>query len=145
MRRWLGIGLIALALSAAGCVQTPAADGVQILNAWARPAPEAGGTTAVYFRIVNAGDRPDRLVGGESPAAEIMEIHRTMMDGDVMQMMPVSGIDLAPGETVDFEPGGFHVMLIGLSGSLQPGESVALILWFEQAGEIRVSAEVRQP
>lgn len=145
MRRRLGIGLIALALSAAGCAQTPTADGVQILNVWARPAPEAGGTTAVYFRIVNAGDRPDRLVGGESPAADIMEFHRTMRDGDVMQMVPVSGIELAPGETVDFEPGGFHVMLIGLARALSPGDSVVLILEFQEAGEIPIEAEVRQP
>jgi hypothetical protein len=130
---------------AAGCVPTSTPGTVNVLDAWARPAPDAGGTTAVYFRLVNSGDRPDRLIGGESPAAEVTELHQTMIDGDVMQMMPLAGIDLGPGETVDFEPGGFHVMLIGLARALSPGDSVVLILEFQEAGEIPIEAEVRQP
>jgi copper(I)-binding protein len=145
MRLRLGVCLSALAALAAGCASTGTPGTVQVLDAWARPAPEAGGTTAVYFRLLNSGDLPDRLIGGESLAAEAMELHQTMMDGDVMQMMPVAGIDLAPGETVDFEPGGFHVMLTGLTGALSPGDSVGLTLEFQEAGEIQVEAVVRQP
>ncbi len=78
------------------------------------------------------------------------------MDGDMGGMQPtpegfammgmreVPGIDLPAGEVVALEPGGLHVMLIGLVDDLRPGDTFDLTLSFEQAGERTVSVEVRE-
>jgi copper(I)-binding protein len=131
-------------LALASCTPPPPA-GIQIFDVWARPAPQSGGTTAVYFRIVNRGDQADRLVGGRAVGAEALEIHETTMEGDMAHMAPLAGIDVPAGATVEIAPGGFHLMLLGLTNPLEPGDHVALTLAFEQAGEIEVEAEVRQP
>jgi hypothetical protein len=97
------------------------------------------------MRLTNHTDGPDRLLGCESAEAEVVEIHQTMMEGDMAHMMPVSSVELAPGVTVDFEPGGRHVMLVNLSQTLAPGDHVSMTLHFEHAGDVQVEAEVREP
>jgi len=74
-----------------------------------------------------------------------VEFHHTSMEGDVVHMMPVSGIDLLPGETIVFEPGGLHMMLAGLASPLPPGDRVLLTLTFEQAGDVQVEVGVGEP
>jgi copper(I)-binding protein len=41
------------------------------------------------------------------------------------------------------EPGGLHIMLIGLKQKLAPGDSIPLTLVFEHAGEVTVEIPVR--
>jgi copper(I)-binding protein len=127
-------------LALASCTPPPPA-GIQIFDVWARPAPLSGGTTAVYFRIVNRGDQADRLVGGRAVGAEALEIHETTMER--RQAPAPREIDV--GFRHGNRAGGFHLMLLGLTNPLEPGDHVALTLAFEQAGEIEVEAEVRQP
>ncbi|NDJ54944.1 MAG: copper chaperone PCu(A)C, partial [Chloroflexi bacterium] len=42
------------------------------------------------------------------------------------------------------EPGGYHIMLIGIDETLEPGDTVTLTLVFENAGEFEIEAEVRE-
>ena len=61
----------------------------------------------------------------------------------MMAMAPVDQLEIEPGDTVTFEPGGYHLMLLDVSGMPAVGESVELTLSFELAGDIVVQAEVR--
>jgi copper(I)-binding protein len=116
-----------------------------IETAWARPA-HAGDNSAVYFVLTNSGDGTDRLVGVASEAAHKAELHRTTMEGDVMRMEPLpDGVDVPPHSQVVLKPGGYHVMLIGLTHDLVPGEQVMLTLRFESAGEVALTAIVAEP
>jgi periplasmic copper chaperone A len=54
----------------------------------------------------------------------------------------VRDIPLAPGATVELRPGGFHIMLIGLTGAMAQGGRVPLTLRFERAGEVQVELAV---
>jgi copper(I)-binding protein len=146
--------LAALALSA--CARPGK---LSIQDAWARPA-DAGGTSAVYFTLVNASDVPDLLTAARTDAAFAAELHETkpsvvddasgdggmdMGEGEVMQMVPRDSIAVPAGEQVEFAPGGLHVMLIDLQQDLTPGEIIDVTLVFEEAGEVPVQVEVRQP
>src|SRR5690606_19699518 len=104
-----------------------------------------GGTNGVvYLRIENRGDEPDRLTGARSEVAQTVELHTTNMADGVMQMRQVEGgIEIPPGETVAFEQGGYHVMLIGLQQALKEGDRFEVELTFERAGTITVESEVR--
>jgi copper(I)-binding protein len=106
------------------------------------PMPAMGDSQAVsaaYMTIANAGAVGVRLVAAESPVAEVVEIHETQMDGDVMMMRPVeNGIDVLSGEVTVLEPRGLHMMLMGLTEPLEAGQAVPLTLTFvllDVAGE----------
>lgn len=135
----LFVGLVAAACGGS-------AGGIEVTDVWGRPSPSAATNAAFYMHITNSGDTPDRLVGASSPACTVTEFHEMYMkDGGVMGMRPVEGgaVDLAPGETVEFKPGGLHVMCIGITEELQPGATVPLTLTFEHAGERRLEVEIR--
>lgn len=96
-----------------------------------------GGTHAVYGVFSNRGDQTLRLVGGQTDAAEFIEIHETQVEDDIARMMPIDGLEIAPGETINFEPGGYHIMLLGLQLDLMTGDVITLTLFYEDdAGEV---------
>lgn len=136
--RWLLAPLAALALAAPAC-----ADGVDVdvRDAWARSPMEDVG--AVYFTVTNDGDAADALVGVASEISGRAEIHETVMEGGEAQMQPVGSVEIPAGGEMAFEPGGYHVMLFDLVEPLVEGDTISLTLTFEEAGEIRVDAEVR--
>lgn len=97
-----------------------------------------------YLTITNSGNAPDRLIGVRADFPR-SEIHVTEEKDGVARMLPIEAVDLPPGETVAFEPGGMHVMFIGLGGdALEEGEEFPATLVFETAGELEVNFVVEK-
>lgn len=122
---------------------------VMVTAPWTRASGQ-GQNGVGYLTLRNTGSAPDRLVAAESPAARVVELHTHIRDGEVMRMRPVEAIAVPPGATVRLEPGGLHLMLIGLARPLARGESVPVTLRFERGGtlELRLAVEAagaRQP
>jgi periplasmic copper chaperone A len=146
-------GLLVVILG--GCVASPAASSpqgsgqgpgvakAQAADAWARAAPT--GNSAAYMILRNGSDTADRLLKVESDVADAVELHKSTMDGSMMKMEPVDGIDIPAKGQAELKPGGFHVMLIGLKRELKPDEKIKLKLQFEKAGTQEVEAVVRKP
>ena len=102
-------------------------------------APAGGG----FMTITNTGTEDDRLVSAASSVAARVELHEMAMEGDVMKMRPMAeGIVIPAGETVSLEPGGLHVMFMGLSAPFIEGEAVTVTLTFEKAGSVDVELPV---
>jgi len=66
------------------------------------------------------------------------------MQGMVMKMRPISGVDIPAGHPVSLKPGGEHIMLMGLSQPLREGQSFPLTLDFEKAGPRTVTVTVER-
>jgi copper(I)-binding protein len=98
----------------------------------------------VYVVIHNDGPAADRLLRVETAVAESAEIHRTTFEAGVHRMAVVPSIEVPAGGRVAMEPGGYHVMLIGLRDALRAGDRFPVTLVFERAGRVRVETEVRQ-
>lgn len=145
MRRSIPALLIAFA-ALAGCVSRPSGSSQWIVveEAWVRPAPMEEGNAAAYMVIRNTDDTIDVLTGAEADFAASVELHRTTTEGDMMHMMPVEQINIPAKGRVRLEPGGYHLMLTGLSEALKVGDTVTLTLHFERAGDVVVQAEVRE-
>lgn len=114
-----------------------------VAEPWARSTvtgQKAGGS----FMTLRGGAQADRLLGGSTPLAERVELHTMSMDGNVMRMRQVEGIDVPAGQVVALAPGGLHVMFMGLKEELKPGAKVPLTLNFEKAGTVQVQVEVRE-
>lgn len=138
-----------IALLFAMCVIGPArADDVMIGNlkltaAWARATPKGATVGGGYFTITNTGNAADRLVGGTSDISNRFEIHQMSMDKGVMKMREVtSGIEITPGQTVRFDPSGYHIMFVGLKHPLKEGDHIKATLQFEKAGNVSVDFAV---
>lgn len=124
--------------------------GITVEDAWVRAsaAPSAMGeavgmpTTAAYLRISNNSQQADRLVGAESPAARAVEIHQTSMQNDVASMQHMPSVEIPAGGSLEFKPGGYHLMLIDLVQPLAAGDEVEISLVFENAGKMTIRAVV---
>lgn len=115
---------------------------LHIDQAFTRATPPAAQVAGAFLTIDNRGKDADRLVGASSPVAGLVEIHEMAMEGGVMKMRAVKGIDLPPGAKVQLKPGGYHVMLESLKQPLKAGDSIPLTLRFEKAGSIEIKVAV---
>jgi copper(I)-binding protein len=121
--RQIAVAALLLAWASAGHAQ------VQVKDAWARPAVQGQSATGAFMSLTSADGA--RLVGASSSVAGVVEIHEMVMDGNVMKMRAVPGIDLPPGRSVELKPGGYHVMLMDLKRPLKLGERVPVELRLE--------------
>lgn len=140
LRRSLLAAVAAFAALPAAAHDYTAGD-IAIAHPWSRAAG-ANATGAGFMTLRNTGTQADRLVSASASIARAVELHTHVRDGDVMRMRPVEAIPVAPGQTVELRPGGFHVMLIGLKEPLVQGARVPLTLRFERAGEVQVELAV---
>ena len=129
-------------LMAAMFIAAQALAQVTVENAWARATPPGAKIAAGYLTIRNAG-AADRLVSASSPAAEKVETHVTVKDGDVSRMREVKGYAVPAKGKVELAPGGSHLMLVNIKAPLKEGEKVPLVLRFEKAGEVKTELAVR--
>ena len=113
---------------------------IRLENAFTRSAP-AGGVGGFYVTIVNTG-ATDRLIAVASPVAGKAELHESMAANGIMKMRDVTSLSIPANGTVRLMPGGYHVMLLGLTQPLVEGQSIPVILTFEKAGRLEVSAPV---
>ena len=108
----------------------------------AATAKAAGG----FMAIVNNGTEVERLIGIESDIAAKSETHESKVDANgVGTMEHVDAIEIPPGETVNLEHGGYHVMFMGLAGPLTEGEMHKATLIFEKAGRVEIEFQVDPP
>jgi periplasmic copper chaperone A len=117
--------------------------GIEISEAWTRPAQQDE-NGAIYFLLQNHSGDADELLGITSDVAETVEIHESSMEGDVMQMRQVASIPIDANENVEFEPGGYHVMLVKLKRDLKPGEEIQVTLQFKNHEAITLSVSVQE-
>ena len=139
--------------------------GITVEGAWARTSPMMASAGAAYMTLTSGVD--DRLTGVAVDAgiAATVELHETVMAGDMggdmggdmtgdtsgsmpvtteptMMMQPVDGIDLPAGTAVELKPGGYHIMLLDLVAPLEMGQTFTITLTFEQAGSVEVPVTV---
>jgi len=87
---------------------------LKLTTPWARATPKGATVGGGYLTITNTGNAADRLVGGASGISSRFEIHEMSMEKGVMKMREVtSGVEIKPGQTVRFEPSGYHIMFVG--------------------------------
>ena len=104
------------------------------------PAPRATATSAAgYMAIANDGTEADRLIGVSAGFAAEAAVHETVTDAEgVARMIALPALDIPAGDTVVLEPGGMHVMFLGLKPGLAEGQMLPATLTFEKAGPMEI-------
>lgn len=122
------------------------ADSIKVENAWVR-ATAPGQKVAGGFMQLTA-DANMTLVGGSSPVSRAFELHYMKMENGVMEMREMKEIALPKGKAVSLEPGGLHVMFIGLKDPIKAGQKVPMTLIVKGADgkeqQLAVEAEARR-
>ena len=116
---------------------------LHIDHPWSLALPPVTTTGAAYLSISNHGEKADELLGADTPAAERVEIHEHKHVDGLMKMQQVQMLAVAPGETLTFQPGGYHLMLFNLKQPLVAGEHFPLTLHFSEAGDADVVVNVQ--
>ncbi len=135
--------LLAAALLASVSMATQGGE-MAIGDPYARAVPPGQPNSAVFMSLENRSDQDQALVAAESDVSEIVELHTHVEEEGMMRMRQIEKIDVPAGETVTLQPGGLHVMLIGLQQALEPGQTIDLNLVFEDGSRIPVQATVRR-
>jgi len=117
---------------------------LELQDAWVRALPPVQKMTAGYLSVTNVGKTEVELVGGSSPIASTIEIHTSRMVEGYMRMEQLPGLKIAPGETATLEPGGTHLMLLGLVRMPTPGEVVEICLNSAQQEQFCIDATTRK-
>lgn len=115
---------------------------ISILQPWAR-ASVAGQSASGGFLVLDNKGSDDRLLSASAAVADQVELHTMKMEGEMMKMMKVEGIDVPAGKTTELKPGGFHVMFINLKAPLKEGTTIPVKLKFRNAGEVTVDMPVK--
>jgi copper(I)-binding protein len=142
LRKTLSSFFCAALLSCPAVAQEYQLGDIYIDHPWARALPPVVPSGAAYLQIENRGNTAHTLVSAGSSVADKVEVHEHVHLDGLMKMQQVELLTIAPGETVVFEPGGYHLMMFGLKQSLVAGERFPLTLEFSDAGSIEVEVNI---
>ena len=124
-------------------VAAPALAGdLGVEGAWIR-LPPPGANTAGYMTLVNRSDAKITVTGVSAEGVERLEMHKTVVEGDVARMRPIDAIEIPPGGRAVLAPRGLHLMLIR-PGTLTESQTVELVLTLAGGGEQRIEVPVRR-
>jgi copper(I)-binding protein len=112
-----------------------------VSDAWVRAAVPGQPATGAFMTLT--ADTPSQLLAVQSPVARQVQIHQMSMKGDVMRMEAVNAVPLPAHQPVSLDPHGYHIMLMGLNGPINPGDSVPFTLTVEDDQGVRKTLEVK--
>lgn len=132
------VGAVTLA---AGAVTASGAE-LRIVDAWVQAAPPNAKVMAAYMVIENTGGNPQTITRAASPAFARVEIHRTMMHGDMAHMERIGTLPVPARAKVALEPGGLHLMLVNAKQVLRAGDRVPFTMSLSSGAELSFDATV---
>ena len=131
-------GLLLMVLSAGALAD------VRLEEPWVRAVPPVSSGTAGYFRLVNDTDAPVTLTGARADFAGHIMLHSMAPDANGLRRMShEKAVMVAAGDTLVFEPGARHLMIMGLTAVPKAGEQVRICLEFRQREALCVPFDVR--
>lgn len=142
LRSGLTAGMAAVLLTMGG-MASAAEPLVQVNGAWIRQAVKGQSGTGGFMQLTSS--QPLTLTGFRTPVAASAELHEMAMEGDVMRMRAIEALPLPAGQAVALQPGGHHLMLMGLKKALKAGTQVPLTLRLRTSDGRAIEQQVKVP
>lgn len=120
-----------------------AAEDMQVTQPYARAVVASQLNSGVYMTLSNSGQADHAIVKISGTVARAVEMHGHLNDNGILRMRPVAKITIPAGGETRLQPGGMHVMLIGLNQTLEAGGVVHLELTFEDGSRKIIRAPVK--
>lgn len=106
-------------------------------HAWIRVLPGALPAGA-YVVLRNDGDKSVALIGADSPAYGMAMLHQSSQTGGTSRMAMVDALPIPAHGTQALAPGGYHLMLMAAKQPVQPGDTVRIVLKFDDGSRLPV-------
>ncbi|WP_024851634.1 copper chaperone PCu(A)C [Hydrogenovibrio kuenenii] len=116
---------------------------IQVSNPYAREVPPGAMASASFMTLKNTSAHDIYLIQAESKVAKKVELHTHIHDNGVMRMRQVQDIKIPAHGMTMLQPGGFHIMLIGLQQKLVKGEQIQVQLTFKDGSHKTVKMPVK--
>lgn len=146
---WLG-GAVAALLAATPVLahhagEIVAAGDIRVSHAWTEETAAMAHAVEVYLTVENVGEAADRLVAARTDFSQDGVFQATVLDADgSVVVREVAAVQVAPGQSITFQPGGIHIVLNDVKRHLVAGEHFDLTLEFETAGTLTVEVEIEE-
>ena len=137
--KYLSTLLISLILSTSAF-----ASELSISEEYVRATPPHTKNSAAFLTITNNTSKNIKLVSATSNIAERVELHNHIKEDGMMKMRQVNSVMLKAHSTTALQPGGYHVMFLGLKNNLSEGNKVNFTLYFDNGDEITLNAPVKK-
>lgn len=124
-------------------IMASAVGSLVVSDAWIREAPPGAHMLAGYAQLHNSGDTALQIVAVESDAFADASLHETVVSGGVSRMRALKDIELVPGASVAFEPGGRHIMLMGPKQPIALGDAIEITFVLSDGSRQSVVFKVR--
>nr|WP_103940437.1 copper chaperone PCu(A)C [Thermomonospora echinospora] len=132
-------GAAATVTPAASASASAPKEALTITNPWVKTVDK--GMTAAFGTITNTTGAEVTIVSAATPASPKVELHEVAGSGGEMKMRPKQGGFTVPaGGKLELKPGGYHIMLMDVTGPIEPGRQVAFTLTLADRSTIRFSA-----
>lgn len=130
----LAAGLLIAGGALAGCgsssdsaSDSDSAASVIVTDAWIRASD--GSMTGIFGDITNSSSVDVTIVSATNSASSMTELHEmTMVDGEMVMQEKAGGVVLPADSTTVLEPGGDHIMAMGMTAPVTAGEEVEVSL-----------------
>lgn len=121
---------------------------IDVNGAFAKATPPNVQNSAAFMTITNNTDQNISLVSASNSVSKFTELHTHVSENGMKKMIQIPQIDIPAKSSVELKPGGLHIMMIGLSKAVNPGDKVDLTLNFSNGKSIDlkgVEAKKLQP
>ncbi|MEV4364873.1 copper chaperone PCu(A)C [Nonomuraea sp. NPDC049625] len=99
------------------------------------------GMTAAFGTLVNNSDADITVVSGTTPLSPKVELHEVVQSKGKMVMQPKKGGFVIPARgSHQLQPGGDHIMLMGLAKEVEPGAQISFTLTLADGGTFSFTA-----
>ena len=116
------------------------ADNMLVDHPWMKVINKNG---AGYFKIKNTGTNDIHLLEVVSDSVRNIELHNIVTEDGVSKMRPVKGgVIVNIGESIEFKPGGYHLMFFEINKDLEEGELMNAIFKFKNSKNLLVKFKV---
>ncbi|NRQ31622.1 copper chaperone PCu(A)C [Nonomuraea sp. NN258] len=110
-----------------------------ITDPWVKTTGKA--MTAAFGTLVNNTDAAITIVAGATPLSPTVELHEVVESGGKMVMRPKEGGFVVPARgTHQLQPGGDHIMLMGVTDEVKPGARIPFTLTVKDGRPLEFTA-----
>mgnify|MGYP001941659055 CR=1 FL=1 len=120
-------------------------DAISVEHATVRATPPGQSNSAAFMTLTNASAHEVSLLSARSPVAAQVELHTHQHDQGIMRMRQVESIVLPARSSIALQPGGYHIMLLGLTAPLIAGEQTKIHLDFSNGESQTLMLPVMMP
>ena len=117
---------------------------LKVTNAYMPEVPSVSRSAAIYLTLSNTSPNLITLTGVSTSIAKHSMIHRTVESDGMVKMMHHADLNIKPGDSIEFRPGGIHIMLMGLQSTPIPTSFKLNLIFKEQSQQVEVNLRSRK-